>query len=60
MFVLTPIFNTLLCRAIVVDKDRAHMIDLIDRKTHALAASHVALLIALQAIPWPVTTRKTI
>ena len=58
MFDLTPTVNTLLCRAMVVEKDRE--VDLIDRKTHALADSHVALLIALQAMSWPATTRNTI
>ena len=48
MFVLAPTVNTLVCRAMVVKKDRAHMIDLIDRKTHALADFHVAWTLELQ------------
>ena len=34
----------------VVEKDRDHMIDLIDRKTQAVADSHGALLLALQGM----------
>ena len=50
LFDLTPTVNTLLCRAMVVEKDRDHMIDLIDRKTQAVADSHGALLLALQGM----------
>ena len=50
MFALTPTVSTLLCRAMVVEKDRDHMIDLIDRKTQAVADSHNALLLALQGM----------
>ena len=50
LFNLTPTVNTLLCRAMVVEKDRDHMIDLIDRKTQAVADSHGALLLALQGM----------
>ena len=50
MFALTPTVSTLLCRAMVVEKDRDHMIDLIDRKTQAVADCHGALLLALQGM----------
>ncbi|MDA9587371.1 hypothetical protein N9R98_00785 [bacterium] len=50
MFALTPTVNTLLCRAMVVEKDRDSMIDLIDRKTQAVADSHGALLLALHGM----------
>ena len=50
LFDLTPTVNTLLCRAMVVEKDRDHMIDLIDRKTQAVSDCHGALLLALQGI----------
>ena len=50
LFNLTPTVNTLLCRAMVVEKDRDNMIDLIDRKTQAVADSHGALLLALQGM----------
>jgi hypothetical protein len=48
LFDLTPTVNTLLCRVMVIEKDRNHMIDLIDKKTQAVADCHGALLLALQ------------
>ena len=50
LFDLTPTVNTLLCRAMVVEKDRDNMIDLIDRKTQAVNDAHGALLLALQGM----------
>ena len=50
LFDLTPTVNTLLCRALVVEKDRENLLGLIDRKTQAVADSHGALLLALQGM----------
>ena len=47
---LTPTVNPLLCRAMVVEMDRDHMIELIDRKTWVVNECHRALLLALQGM----------
>ena len=50
LFDLTPTVTPLLCRAMVVEKNRDHMIDLIDRKTSAVNDRQRALLLALQGM----------
>ena len=50
LFDLTPTVNTLLCRALVVEKDRENLLGLIDRKTQAVNDCHGALLLALQGM----------
>ena len=50
LYDLSSTVSTLLCRSLVVEKDRENLLGLIDKKTQAVNDCHGALLLALQGM----------